>query len=58
MLTKEQTILLDSKGYAVTKTDLNGAIEHNLIDNTTGLVLHRTAKLSILVNYLKGMGYI
>ena len=56
MLNNEQTILLNSKGYELIQDSLQG--QYNLIDNSNGLVIHSTHKLSIMVKYLTGMKYI
>lgn len=56
MLNNEQTILLNSKGFELVQDNLQG--QYNLIDNSNGLVIHSTHKLSIMVKYLSGMQYI
>lgn len=56
MLNNEQTILLNSKGYELIQDSLQG--QYNLIDNKSGLVIHSTYKLSIMIKYLTGMKYI
>lgn len=56
MLNNEQTILLNSKGFELVQDNLQG--QYNLIDNSNGLVIHSTQRLSIMVKYLTGMKYI
>ena len=56
MLNNEQTILLNSKGYELIQDSLQG--QYNLVDNKSGLVIHSTHKLSVMVKYLSGMQYI
>lgn len=56
ILNDHQTILLNSKGYELVQSNLDG--QYNLIDNRNGLVIHSTHKLSVMVKYLSGMQYI
>ena len=56
LLNDQQTILLNSKGYELTHSNLDG--QYNLIDNRNGLVIHNTKRLSVMIKYLIGMKYI
>ena len=58
MLNNQEIILLNSKGYTVADSNINGVVQYNLIECSTGLVVANTPKLSLMVNYLRYHNYI
>lgn len=58
MLSNNEIILLNSKGYTVADSNINGVVQYNLIECITGLVVAHTPKLSLMVKYLRTNNYI
>lgn len=55
MLNNSQTILLQSKGFDLSTSSIDGAVEYNLVNVSNGLVVHRTRRKSVMMQYLKAM---
>lgn len=58
MLNDHETILLNSKGYSIVDSMLDGVRQFNLIDNRINLVVAHTPNISLMRKYLHTHNYI
>lgn len=58
MLNDHEAILLNSKGYSIVDSMMDGVRQFNLIDNRTNLVVAHTPNISLMRNYLQTYNYI
>lgn len=58
MLNDHETILLNSKGYSIADSMIDGVRQFNLIDNRNNLVVAYTPNISLMRKYLHNHNFI